>query len=71
MMIPNPRPKNQKHLHISVYPLHNELIYLIPTIQLDLKPINGDKLHIRVYLFTWVVQIEFIGKGTSKNKFKA
>ncbi|MDD4242785.1 MAG: hypothetical protein PHG08_00600 [Bacilli bacterium] len=61
-MIPKPRPKDQKYLHISIYPLHRELIYLVPTIQLDLKPLNDDIVHIRIYLFTWVVQIEFIGK---------
>jgi hypothetical protein len=59
-MIPTERDPTQKIFHISIYPLHPELIYLIPAIQLNIKPTNGDKLHVRLYLFTWVVQLEFI-----------
>jgi hypothetical protein len=59
-MIPEKRPEGSKYLHIAVYPLHRELIYLIPTIQLDTKPLNGDKFHARFYLFTWVIQIEIL-----------
>jgi len=59
-MIPRPRPKNQKYFHISVYLLHKDLLYLIPTIQLDVRPLNNDKLHIRIYLFTVVIQLEII-----------
>jgi hypothetical protein len=59
-MIPNPRPRGQKYLHISAYMLHRDLLYLIPTIQLDVKPMNNDKLHIRIYFFNLVIQIEII-----------
>ena len=61
-MIPSPRDPNLKWLHISAYMLHSDLVYLIPTIQLDLNPLNKDHLHIRIYLFVLVIQIEFISK---------
>jgi hypothetical protein len=60
MTIPNPRPKNQKYLHISVYPLHRDLVYLFPTVMIDMKPINGDKFHARICLFVWIIQVEVI-----------
>jgi len=59
-MIPKLRPKNQRYLHISAYMLHRDLLYLIPTIQLDVKPSNGDKIHVRIYLFNIVIQLEII-----------
>jgi hypothetical protein len=59
-MIPKPRPRNQKFIHISACMLHKDLFYLIPTILVDFYPLNKDKLHIRIYLFTLVIQIEII-----------
>jgi hypothetical protein len=68
-MIPTERNiKKGQLLHISTYFLHKDLIYLIPTIMLDLKPFNGDVLHIRIYLFNLVIQVEIIGKTKPSSK---
>ncbi len=59
-MIPKLRDPDQKYFHISVYPLHRDLLYVIPTVALIFKPTNSDLFHISIYLFTWVVRLEII-----------
>jgi hypothetical protein len=59
-MIPTPRDPDQKYLHISVFPLHRDLLYVIPTVALIFKPTNGDLFHVSVYLWSWVVRLEII-----------
>jgi hypothetical protein len=68
-MIPLERKiKKNQWLHITAYFLHKDLFYLIPTIMLDLKPLNGDYFNARFYIFTLVVQFEFIRKTAPNQK---
>ena len=64
--MPNSRPENSKYFHISGYMMHKDLIYIIPTILVDLNPLNGDIIHIRIHIFRLVLQLEFFGKTKKK-----
>jgi hypothetical protein len=55
-MIKFQRPYTNKQL-VSIYFLHKDLVYLIPTIQFDAKPIPKGLFAIRIYLFNLVIQI--------------
>jgi len=46
--------------------MHKDLIYIIPTILVDLNPLNGDIIHIRIHIFRLVLQLEFFGKTKKK-----
>ena len=68
-MIPIERKiKKGQWLHISAYFLHRDLIYIVPTIMLDLKPFKGDLFHARFYIFNLVIQVEFIRKPIPTSK---
>jgi hypothetical protein len=56
----------KKIINITAASIQQELFYVTPTIQLDLKPMNGHKLHIKVYIFGWMIQIEFRRKNPNK-----